>query len=113
MRETGFNFVYVYLAQHVAALLHTYTKIIYTKIEKKNISMFKTWKNNIFLYLLARAYRIIDNTLWQANTENCGPQFGNKFDIEVGQRSWSRSRHGTIGKVFSQEHTCQVSKLYL
>ena len=31
----------------------------------------------------------------QANSENCGPPLGNKFDLEVGQRS--RSRHGTIG----------------
>ena len=27
---------------------------------------------------------------------------GNKFDLEVGQRSRSRSRHGFIGKVLSQ-----------
>ena len=38
----------------------------------------------------------------QANSENCGPPLGNKFDLEVGQRSPSRSRHGTIGKVLSQ-----------
>ena len=35
----------------------------------------------------------------QANSENCGPPLGNKFDLEVGQRS--RSRYGTIGKVLS------------
>ena len=38
----------------------------------------------------------------QANSENCGPPLGNKFDLEVGQRSPSRSRHGTTGKVLSQ-----------
>ena len=38
----------------------------------------------------------------QANSENCGPPLGNKFDLEVGQRSPSRSRHGTSGKVLSQ-----------
>ena len=38
----------------------------------------------------------------QANSENCGPPLGNKFDLEVGQRSWSRSQHGIIGKVLSQ-----------
>ena len=42
----------------------------------------------------------------QANSENCGPPLANKFDLEVGQRSRSRSRHGTIGKVLSQRmHT--------
>ena len=40
--------------------------------------------------------------LEQANSENCGPPLGNKFDLEEGQRSPSRSRHGTIGKVLSQ-----------
>ena len=38
----------------------------------------------------------------QANSENCGPPLGNKFDLEVGQKSRSRLRHGTIGKVLSQ-----------
>ena len=38
----------------------------------------------------------------KANSENCGPPLGNKFDLEVGQRSRSRSQHGTIGKVLSQ-----------
>ena len=38
----------------------------------------------------------------QANSENCGLPLGNKFDLEVGQRSLSRSQHGTIWKVFSQ-----------
>ena len=38
----------------------------------------------------------------QANSENCGPPLGNKFDLEVGQRSSSRSRYGTTGKVLSQ-----------
>ena len=38
----------------------------------------------------------------QANSENCGPPLGNKFDLEVGQRSRSRSRHGIIGKVLLQ-----------
>ena len=38
----------------------------------------------------------------QANSENCGPPLGNKFDLEEGQRSPSRSRHGTTGKVLSQ-----------
>ena len=36
------------------------------------------------------------------NSENCGPPLGNKFDLEVGQRSPSRSRHSTTGKVLSQ-----------
>ena len=40
--------------------------------------------------------------LKQANSENCGPPLDNKFDLEVGQRSLSRSRHGTIRKVLSQ-----------
>ena len=39
----------------------------------------------------------------QANSENCGPPLGNKFDLEVGQRSPSRLRHGNTGKVLSQE----------
>ena len=30
------------------------------------------------------------------------PPLGNKFDLKVAQRSPSRSRHGTIGKVLSQ-----------
>ena len=38
----------------------------------------------------------------QANSENCGPQLGIKFDYEVGQRSRSRSRYETVGKVLSQ-----------
>ena len=38
----------------------------------------------------------------QANSENCGPPLGNKFDLEVGQRSQSRLRHGSIEKVMSQ-----------
>ena len=38
----------------------------------------------------------------QANSENCGPPLGNKFDLEVGQRLPSRSQHGTTGKVLSQ-----------
>ena len=38
----------------------------------------------------------------QKNSENCGPPLSNKFDLEVGQRSTSRSRHGTIGNVLSQ-----------
>ena len=38
----------------------------------------------------------------QANSENCGPPLGNKFDLEKGQTSLSRSRHGTTGKVLSQ-----------
>ena len=42
------------------------------------------------------------NNRQQANSENCGPPLGNKFDLEVGQRSLLRSRHGTIGKVLSQ-----------
>ena len=38
----------------------------------------------------------------QANSENCGPLLGNKFDLKVGQRSPSRSQHGTIRKVLSK-----------
>ena len=38
----------------------------------------------------------------QVNSENCGPPLGNKFDLKVGQRSLSRSRYGTTGKVLSQ-----------
>ena len=38
----------------------------------------------------------------KANSENCGPPLCIKFDLEVGQRSPSMSRHGTIGKVLSQ-----------
>ena len=44
----------------------------------------------------------ISNKNKQANSDNCGPPLGNKFDLEVGQRPRSRSRHGTIGKVLSQ-----------
>ena len=36
----------------------------------------------------------------QANSENCGPPCGNKFDLEKGQRS--RSQHGAIWKGLSQ-----------
>ena len=38
----------------------------------------------------------------QANSENCGPLLRNKFDLEVGQRSRSRSQHGTNRKGLSQ-----------
>ena len=38
----------------------------------------------------------------QANSKNCGPPPGNKFDLEVGQRSRQRSPHGTNGKGLSQ-----------
>ena len=38
----------------------------------------------------------------QANSENCGPPLGSKFDLEVCQRLPSRSQHGTTGKVLSQ-----------
>ena len=38
----------------------------------------------------------------KANSKNCGPPPGNKFDLEVGQRSGSRSPHGTNGKDLSQ-----------
>ena len=34
----------------------------------------------------------------QANSKNCGPPLGNKFDLEIGQRSRSRSPHGTNRK---------------
>ena len=39
-------------------------------------------------------------SLWhqQANSENCGPPPGSNFDLEVGQRSRSRSRHGVNWK---------------
>ena len=40
--------------------------------------------------------RLINNCTIQANSENCGPPLSNKFDLEVGQRSRSRSQHGTI-----------------
>ena len=43
-----------------------------------------------------------DFKIEQANSENCGPPLGNKFDLEKGQRSPSRSRHGTTRKVLSQ-----------
>ena len=35
-------------------------------------------------------------------SKNCGPPPGNKFDLEVGQRSRSRSLHGTNRKGLSQ-----------
>ena len=38
----------------------------------------------------------------QANLKNCGPLPGNKFDLEVGQRSMSRSLHGINRKGLSQ-----------
>ena len=40
--------------------------------------------------------------LKQANSKNCGSPPGNKFDLEIGQRSRSRSPYGTNGKDFSQ-----------
>ena len=40
------------------------------------------------------------NMTEQANSKNCGPPPGNKFDLEVGQRS--RSPHGINRKVLSQ-----------
>ena len=50
--------------------------------------------------------------LQQANSENCGPPLGNKFDLEVGKRSWLRSQHGTIGKVLSQRtHMSSIKAL--
>ena len=39
---------------------------------------------------------------YQANSEICDPPLSNRFDLEVGQKSWSRWEHGTIGKVLSQ-----------
>ena len=45
---------------------------------------------------------IFKGPIKQANSENCGPPRGNKFDLEKGQRSSSRSRHGTIRKGLSQ-----------
>ena len=38
----------------------------------------------------------------QANSKNCGPPPGNRFDIGVGQRSRSRSLHGINRKGLSQ-----------
>ena len=38
----------------------------------------------------------------QANSKNCGPPPGNKFDLEIGQRSRSRSAHGTNRQGLSQ-----------
>ena len=38
----------------------------------------------------------------QANSKNCGPPPGNKFDFEIGQRSRSWSPHGTNRKGLSQ-----------
>ena len=52
--------------------------------------------------------------LLKANSENCGPPLGNKFDLEVGQRSRSKSRHGTIGKdthAKYQSSTCNSAKV--
>ena len=66
-----------------------YTPIYALKISKCITSLF-CFSNS------CKSYRI------QANSENCGPPLGNKFDLEVGQRSRSRSQHGTIGKVLSQ-----------
>ena len=50
----------------------------------------------------------------QANSENCGPPLGKKFNLEVGQRSLSRSRHGTIGKDLSQRtHMPSIEALHV
>ena len=38
----------------------------------------------------------------QANSKNCGPPPGSKFDLEVDQRSMSRSSHGINRKGLSQ-----------
>ena len=38
----------------------------------------------------------------QANSKNRGPPPGNKFDLEIGQRSRSRSQYGTNRKGLSQ-----------
>ena len=38
----------------------------------------------------------------QANSKNCGPPPDNKFDLEIGQRSRSRSQYGTNRKGLSQ-----------
>ena len=43
---------------------------------------------------------ITQNKCKQANSKNCGPPPGNKFDLEVGQRS--RSRHGVNLKGLTQ-----------
>ena len=45
------------------------------------------------------------------NSENCGPPLGIKFDLEIGQRSPSRSQIVPSERSCHKEHTCQVSKL--
>ena len=75
---------------------------------KKIIKLFRTWLS--FGHFFSHEYRLEaqgpfiahlitkSKQFSQKNSENCGPPLGNKFDLEVGQRS----RHGTIGKVLSQ-----------
>ena len=68
-------------------------------------------------HISRRLYRT--RKIEQANSENCGPPLGNKFDLEVGQRSPSRSRHwyhqkGLVTKNTHAKYqipTCKIAKV--
>ena len=62
----------------------------------------KNMWNHILLFIVTKRSLCFYYYVKQANSENCDPPLSNKFDLEVGQRSPSRSRHGTTGKVLSQ-----------
>ena len=58
----------------------------------------KDWNSKTLTFALTFFKWTSGNKNW----ENCGPPLGNKFDLGKGQRSPSRSRHGTTRKVLSQ-----------
>ena len=66
---------------------------------QKDISWQTIWKEGKLKYSI---YTQCTIEYEQANLENCDPPLGNKFDLEVVQRSPWRSRYGTTRKVLSQ-----------
>ena len=83
-----------------------------TKTHRNVIMQFRPQSLEIFTYLSStffystsslKANIIYDaHVCKQANSKNCGPPPGNKFDLGVGQRSRSRSLHGINRKGLSQ-----------
>ena len=72
---------------------------IYAKVEKQNLKLqahLKCWKFKIP----------------QANSENCGPPRGNKFDFEKVKGEGQGHGMVPIERACHKYHACQVSMLY-
>ena len=76
------------------------TEILSTDV-KQPINLTKIFSSD-WTFWLVEETRDLKLTFKQANVENCGPPRGNKFDLEKGQRSRRRPRHGANWKGLSQ-----------